>query len=48
MAGLPWTNIVGTRPMVDSDYLTLDYSRLVCVLWGVVKDLQSRVASLEA
>jgi hypothetical protein len=27
--------------------LTLDYSRLVCILWGTVKQLSARVAALE-
>jgi len=46
---------VGTRPGLDGEVLTLDYSRLVCVLWGVVKlqqakiaDLTSRLEALEA
>ena len=43
-----WTNIVGSKPVCDEEYLTLDYSRLVCVLWGTVKELSARVAALEA
>ena len=43
-----WTNIVGSKPVNDEEYLTLDYSRLVCVLWGTVKELRARVAALEA
>ncbi|MFX4226588.1 MAG: tail fiber domain-containing protein [Porticoccaceae bacterium] len=41
-----FANLVGTRP--DGELLTLDYSRLVCVLWGVVKNLTSRLEALEA
>ncbi len=29
-------------------FKTVDYSRLVCVLWGVVKDLKARIEVLEA
>ena len=43
-----WTNIVGSKPVNNAEYLTLDYSRLVCVLWGTVKELRARVAALEA
>jgi len=43
-----WTNIVGSKALNDDEYLTLDYSRLVCVLWGTVKELRARVAALEA
>ena len=48
-AALPteWTNVVGSKPSGDEEYLTLDYSRLVTVLWGVVKQLSARVAVLE-
>jgi len=42
------TNIVGSKPVNGEDYLTLDYSRLVAVLWGAVKELRARVAALEA
>ena len=45
--GEEWTNILGSKPVNGTDYLTLDYSRLVCVLWSVVKDLTARVAALE-
>ena len=43
-----WSNIVGSKPVNDEEYLTLDYSRLVAVLWGVVKELRARVVALEA
>ena len=47
VSGEGWTNILGSKPVHNEDYLTLDYSRLVCVLWGAVKDLTARVAALE-
>jgi hypothetical protein len=45
-----FANLVGTRPSEDSEdpFLTLDYSRLVTVLWGVVKNMQARIDTLEA
>jgi len=49
-----FANLWGTRPggdaeeTADAPYLTIDYSRLVCVLWGVVKTLTSRIEALEA
>jgi len=46
-----FANLHGTRPggeTADAPYLTIDYSRLVCVLWGVVKTLTSRIEALEA
>ena len=43
-----WTNIVGSKPVNNAEYLTLDYSRLVCVLCGTVKDFRARVVALEA
>jgi hypothetical protein len=48
IAGSDWSNIVGAKMKNGEDYLTLDYSRLVCVLWGVVKGLYARVSTLEA
>ena len=48
IAGSGWSNIVGAKSVNNAEYLTLDYSRLVCVLWGIVKDLTARVAALEA
>jgi len=46
--GSGWSNIVSSKMKNNEDYLTLDYSRLVCVLWGVVKGLSARVLTLEA
>jgi hypothetical protein len=46
--GSGWSNIVSSKMKNNEDYLTLDYSRLVCVLWGVVKGLSARVSTLEA
>ena len=43
-----WTNIVGSKPVKDEEYPTLDYSRLGCVIWATVKELRARVATLEA
>ena len=48
IAGSDWSNIVGAKTVNDTEYLTLDYSRLVCVLWGAVKGLSDRVSTLEA
>jgi hypothetical protein len=48
IAGSDWSNIVGAKTVNDTEYLTLDYSRLVCVLWGAVKGLSARVSILEA
>ena len=48
ISGEEWTNVVGSKPVNDTQFLTLDYSRLVCILWGVVKDLRARVEELEA
>ena len=46
--GTGWSNIVSSKMKNNEDYLTLDYSRLVCVLWGHVKALTARVEALEA
>ena len=46
--GTEWSNIVSSKMKNGEDYLTLDYSRLVCVLWGAVKGLSARVSILEA
>ena len=43
-----WSNIVSSKMQNGEDYLTLDYGRLVVVLWGHVKALTARVAALEA
>ena len=45
-----FANLWGTRPggeTADAPLLTIDYSRLICVLWGVVKTLTSRIEALE-
>ena len=49
-AALPaeWSNLVGNKHVAGDEYLTLDYSRLVCILWTTVKSLTARVAALEA
>ena len=49
-AALPgeWSNLVGSKHVAGDDYLTLDYSRLVTIRWGVVKELRARVVALEA
>ena len=43
-----WSNIVSSKMKNGEDYLTLDYSRIICILWGHVKALTARVAALEA
>ena len=48
LANSGWSNIVGAKPMNNEIYKTLDYSRLVVILWGTVKGLTARVAALEA
>ena len=47
LASEDWSNIVGDRPVGDESMLTLDYSRLVVILWGVVKGLSARLTALE-
>ena len=46
--GTGWSNIVSSKNKNDEEYLTLDYSRLVTVLWGHVKALTARVTAFEA
>ena len=41
-----WTNIVGSKPLDEEEYLTLDYSRMVTILWGQVKELKTRLAAI--
>ena len=43
-----WTNVVGSMPIGGEAYLTLDYARMLTVLWQVAKTLQSRIDALEA
>ena len=45
-AGAYAPNLVGSEP--KDGYLTLDYSRMNCILWEVVKGLQARITALEA
>ena len=45
--GIPWApNLTGKDP--KDGICTLDYSRLVCVLWSSTQSLQKRIAALEA
>ena len=48
LANSGWSNIVGAKPVNNETYLTLDYSLLVCPLWGHCQALTARVAVLEA
>ncbi len=41
-------NLVHTTYRGDTSLLALDYPRLSCVLWGVVKKLEQRLLELEA
>ena len=47
ISGEAWANVVGSKSVHDTEYLTLDYSRLVVLIWGVVKELRARVKELE-
>ena len=40
-------NIISERPVGDENLLQLDYSRLVCVLWAKVKQLEQRLSVLK-
>ena len=40
-------NIISTQYGGDKPLLAVDYSRLVCVLWGVCKNQQTRIEALE-
>ncbi len=42
-----FANILGMQYGGDTPLLSLDYSRMVCVLWTVCKDLKARVETLE-
>ncbi len=42
-----FANILGSQYGGDTPLLSLDYSRLVCILWMVCKDLKARVEVLE-
>ena len=41
-----WTNIVGSKQVSEEEYLTLDYSRMVAILWGQVKELKARLVAI--
>ena len=43
-----WANTVGSKLVNDVEYLNLDYSSLVKILWATVKALRARVSALEA
>ena len=47
IAGSGWSNVVGAKSVNNEIYKALDYSRLVCILWGAVKGQEARVAVLE-
>ena len=39
-------NIVGSKFVDEEEYLTLDYSRMVAILWGQVKELKARLVAI--
>ena len=41
------TNVISERPVGNENLLALDYSRLVCVLWGKVKHLEQEIVALK-
>ena len=48
-AGTKWKNLTGTTQWSDgTEMVTLDYSHLTSVLWGVCKGFQARLDALEA
>ena len=48
-AGTKWKNLTGTTRWSDgAEMVTLDYSHLTSVLWGVRKGFQARLDALEA
>ena len=48
-AGTKWKNLTGTTRWSDgTEMVTLDYSHLTSVLWGVCKGFQARLDELEA
>ena len=48
-AGTKWKNLTGTTRWSDgTEMVTLDYSHLTSVLWGVCKGFQARLEALEA
>jgi hypothetical protein len=40
-------NIISTQYVNNTPLLAVDYSRMCCILWGVVKDLKQRITDLE-
>ena len=49
LAGTKWKNLTGTTRWSDgTEMVTLDYSHLTSVLWGVCKSFQARLDALEA
>ena len=47
--GTKWKNLTGTTRWSDgTEMVTLDYSHLTSVLWGVCKGFQARLDALEA
>ena len=47
--GAKWKNLTGTARWSDgTEMITLDYSHLTSVLWGVCKDFQARLDDVEA
>ena len=48
-SGAKWKNLTGTARCSDgTEMVTLDYSRLTSVLWGVCKGFQARLDEVEA
>ena len=48
-AGTKWKNLTGTARWSDgTEMVTLDYSHLTSVLWGVCKGFQARLDEVEA
>ena len=48
-AGTKWKNLTGTTRWSDgTEMVTLDYSHLTSVLWGVCKGFQARLDKVEA
>ena len=35
-----WENIINSKKVNNENLLTLDYSRMLCILWGTVKELK--------
>ena len=41
------TNVVGSKPVGDKELLTLDYARLCCPLIAKIKQLETRLRTIE-